>query len=220
MPLVFAVLIILVIYFNSKDSAKRNAKRESLHADHLRKTNARLEQSVMNAYMMHGYSADEAFKKSYEDMIAAGYEPCIPRNAYQLNSSKCSKIISDSEITRFDSYWVRQRKEAVIKEWCKNHPGQYPHEAPLDKLEAMVYDRFPTNENEYVHDIKRLSNRSRAASVGTFIIYPGFGTCEVLGHNWIGDGALGGTYTLRVLKTGEIVTHIKIGDDKIRKQGQ
>jgi len=71
-----------------------------------------------------------------------------------------------------------------------------------------------------LHDIKRSASRASAEPVGTFIIYPGLGTCEVLAHNWIGDGASGGTYTLKVLKTGKVVTHVRIGDTKIRRQGQ
>ena len=89
MPLVFAVLIMIVVFLNAKDSKKRAYKNSASYEKNRRKTNAKLEQRTMDTYMKHGYSADEAFKKSYEDMVLAGFEPCIPRSAYGKNSSYC-----------------------------------------------------------------------------------------------------------------------------------
>ena len=90
----------------------------------------------------------------------------------------------------------------------------------FEEIDKLTYGNYPTTEYAYLHDIKRSASRASAEPVGTFIIYPGLGTCEVLAHNWIGDGASGGTYTLKVLKTGKVVTYIRIGDTKIRRQGQ
>ena len=218
MPLVFAVLIIIVIILNSKDSMKWNSRQASLHEDYRRKTNARLEQRTMDNYMKQGYSADEAFKKSYEDMLAAGYDPCIPREAYGTNSS-CAKGLGNATVEQFDSLWVRQRREAAIQEWLQKHPGKSPCHAPREVIDAVVYNNFPATEAAYLRDIERLRMKNQAEPIGTFIIYPGLGTCEVLAHNWIDNGA-SGTYTLKVLKTGKVVTYVKIGDDKIRRQGQ
>ena len=218
MPLVFAVLIIIVVILNCKDSTKWNSRQASLHEDYRRKTNARLEQRTMDTYMKHGYSADEAFKKTYEDMLAAGYDPCIPREAYGTNSS-CAKGLKTT-VEQFDSLWVRQRRDAAIQEWLREHPGKLPCHAPIEIIDAAVYDHFPVSEAEYLHDIERLRMKNQAEPIGTFIIYPGLGTCEILAHNWIGDGAAGGTYTLKVLKTGKVVSYVRIGDSKIRKQGQ
>lgn len=219
MPLVFAVLIAIVIILNLKDSTKWNARQASLNEDYRRKTNARLEQKIMDSYMKRGYSADEAFKKSYEDMLAAGYDPCIPREAYGKNSS-CATGRGKTTVEQFDSMWVRKRREAVIEDWLRKHPGKLPCHAPSNLIDAVVYNNFPTTEAAYLHDIERLRMRSQAEPIGTFIIYPGLGTCEILAHNWRGDGAAGGTYTLKVLKTGKVVTYVKIGDDLIRRQGQ
>lgn len=221
MPLVFAVLIILVLYFNLRDSKEKNIRLSAMREKDRRKTNARLEHKILDTYMKHGYSFDKAFRQAYQDMVNAGYEPCIPREAYKKNrngeeSSWCG--VYGTDVERYDSLWVQQRREHAENEWQKSHPGE-PFTSD-EKIEAMTYSHFPTSEYSYLHDIKRVSMQSKALPIGSYLIYPGLGTCEILAHNWIGDSTLGGTYTLKVLKTGEIVTHVKIGDDRIRRQGQ
>ncbi len=217
MPLVIAVLVIIVLIINARDSRKNIDRRSSLYAKDCRKTNAVLEQKIMDMYMKYGYSADEAFRKSYEDMVAAGYEPCIPRNAYRPNSSYCGDECSFAP-EKYDSHLIRDRRKDITEEWRQNHPGE-DIQKYREKIDKLVYQKFPRNENEYAYDIKRRAKRAQAEPVGTFIIYPELGTCEILSHNWLGDGAYGGTYTLRVLKTGEVVTYVKIGDNKIQRQG-
>ena len=221
MPLVIAVLVIIVLIFNVKDSSKNNARQSAIREKDRRKTNARLEQRVLDMYMKYGYSFDEAFRKSYEDMIAAGYEPCIPRDAYSKNrdgtqSSYCGYHFFEPQ--KFDSFWVQRRRKYAEEEWQQLHPGVHISEAPPEEIDRLTYSNYPTTEATYLHDIEHCASRASAEPVGTFIIYPGLGTCEVLAHNWIGCSA-SGTYTLKVLKTGEVVTHVKIGDSKIRRQG-
>ena len=223
MPLVIAVLVILVLIFNAKDSNKNDARQSAIRERDRRKTNAALEQRTLDMYMKHGYSFDEAFRKSYEDMIASGYDPCIPRDAYSKNcdgtqSSFCGYNFFEPE--KFDSFWVRKRREDAEKQWQQSHPGVHISKAPREEIEQLTYVNYPTTEAAYLHDIKRSTMRHQAEPIGTFIIYPMLGTCEILAHNWIGDGAAGGTYTLKVLKTGQTVTWVKIGDSKIRKQGK
>ena len=223
MPLVIAVLVILVLIFNAKDSNKNNARQSAIREKDRRKTNARLEQRTLDMYMKHGYSFDDAFRKSYEDMVAAGYDPCIPREAYKnregVESSLCG-VYGGNDVERYDSFWVKRRREDAKRKWQQSHPGVHISKAPPEEIERLTYDNYPTTEFAYLHDIKRSTMRLQAEPVGTFIIYPGLGTCEVLAHNWIGDGAFGGTYTLKVLKTGKVVTYVRIGDTKIRRQGR
>lgn len=220
MPLVFAVLIILVLIVNARESSRKNANKSAFNEKSRRKTNAKLEQRTLDIYMKHGYSFDDAFKKTYADMTSAGYDPCIPREAYNnqegIESSKCKGY----DIERYDSLLVRQRRQDAITQWEQDHPGTHISKAAPEELEFLTYNNFPKTEWQYLHDVKRGAVRASAEPVGTFIIYPRLGTCEVLAHNWIGDGASGGTYTLKVLKTGKVVTYVKIGDTKIRRQGQ
>lgn len=223
MPLVLAVLIILVIILNAKDSIKNNARQSSIREKDRRKTNAKLEHRILDAYMKHGYPFDEAFRRSYQDMIDAGYDPCIPRDAYKnregVESSSCGVYGAD-DVERYDSFWVKQRREDAKREWMQAHPGVHISKASQEEIDRLTYGNYPMTEAGYLHDIKRSTIRAKAEPVGSFIIYPRLGTCEVLAHNWIGDGAAGGTYTLKVLKTGQIVKYVKIGDTKIRRQGQ
>lgn len=218
MPLVFFVLIVLVIIFNAKDSAVRCARASGSYAKDMRKTNAILEQRIMDDYMKHGLSADEAFKKSYEEIIAAGYEPCIPREAYGENSSWCSKKYKRHFAPEeYDSFLVRDRRKDFREEWCNTHPGEdiSPH---LEEIEQLVYQNFPTSIISYKADLNRREKRKAAVPIGKCIIYPGIGTCEVLAHNWIGDGSIG-YYSLKVIKNGGVIDFVKIGDPRISRQG-
>ena len=69
-----------------------------------------------------------------------------------------------------------------------------------------------------MHDLKVQSIKSQAIPIGEYVIYPGLGTCEVLAHNY--DEVLGGTYTLKVLSSGKVVSYVKIEDSKISLQGK
>lgn len=229
MPLVIAVLIFVVILLNGKDANKNNARRSANRAKDSRKTNAELEQRVLDTYLKHGYSFDDAFSQTYQDMIKAGYEPCIPREAYYVTEDEdnvWSSFCSDGRARwtngikgRFcpgiyDSDWVKDRQIAVVRSWKANHGEDISSE----KLDELTYTNFPTSEWAHQRDLNIRANMSKAEPVGTYVTYPGLGTCQVLGYNWIDGGASGGVYKLKVLKTGEM-KYVKIGDDKIRRQG-
>lgn len=222
MPLLIAAIIIIALVVHSKESNARGGQMAGAKEKNRRKTNAPLEHSLLDTYMKYGYSFNDAFDQTYKDMIAAGYEPCIPRKAYQnregVESSSFENGCDYAE--NYDSFWVQQRRKDARKEWEQSHPGISISKAPPEEIERMTYADYPTTKSAYSRDIKRSTMRMQAEPVGTFIIYPGLGTCEVLAHNWIGDGAYGGTYTLKVLRTGVIVKYVKIGDNKIMRQGR
>ena len=71
MPLVIAVLVIIVLLMNAHDSNKKCARDFANREKDRRKTNARKEQGIVDFYMKHGYSFEDAFKNSYNDMIEA-----------------------------------------------------------------------------------------------------------------------------------------------------
>lgn len=229
MPLIIAVLAIMVIFLNGKDSNKKNARDAANRAKDSRKTNASLEQRILDTYLKYGYSFDDAFRQTYQDMFAAGYEPCIPYDAYVKTKNGWSSLASDGSGEWwhndyghrpfcpgiYDSEWVRHRRRAIIRSWEKNHPKE---DISSEELERLTYENFPKSEWGHQRDINISANMFKAEPIGTFIIYPGLGTCEVLGYKWIKDGAAGGTYRLKVLKTGEEVTYVRVGDEKIRKQ--
>ena len=222
MPLIIAVLIIIVAVVCIRDSNKENSKQAAIREKDRRKTNAKLEHRTLDNYMKHGYSFDESFTKTYKDMIDAGYQPCIPRSAYHnregVESSSCGRN-GGNDVERYDSFWVQQRRDEAERRWQQLHPGTHIIHATQEEIDAMTYDNFPDSEYQYLQDIKRRTARINAEPIGTFIIYPGLGTCEVLAHNWDITGTRG-TYTLKVLQTGAIISHIKIGDKQITRQGQ
>lgn len=209
MPLVIIAIIVIALLVHSKESNQRNAQLSGAEEHNRRKTNARLEHSTLDTYMKHGYSFKDAFDQTYKDMIAAGYEPCIPREAYSDNKNGKESSRCRVDVEKYDSFWVQRRREYAWEEWDQRHPGV---KASPEEIDRITYDHYPTTKSEYSRDIRRSSMRLKAEPVGSFVTYPGLGTCEVIAHNWIGDGTYGGTYTLRVLKTGAIVTHIRIGD--------
>lgn len=222
MPLVIAVIVIIVIFLNAHDSRKKSERDFANREKDRRKTNARMEQGIVDFYMKHGYSFEDAFKNSYNDMIEAGYSPCIPREAYSKNqdgvqSSFCG-FGTWFDVEKYDSFWVTQRRNSAKRHWHEEHPDG--EELTTAKLDELTYANYPNTVYAYLNDIKRLTNIDQAYPVGSFIIYPSLGTCEILAHNWIQNGVMGGYYTLKVLTTGQIVKYVRIGDKQIRRQGR
>lgn len=86
MPLIIAILVILVVFVSVRESKKKNDNLAAIREKDSRKTNARMEQQIVDYYMKRGYSFSDAYRKSYEDMVEAGYVPCIPRDAYSKNT--------------------------------------------------------------------------------------------------------------------------------------
>ena len=215
MPLIIAVVVLLFIFIKLYEDKKAGDKTKAMRTKDRAKTNATLERNLVDSYMKHGYSFDDAFRKSYEDMVAAGYEPCIPKNAYSKNSNGIQSSYCHNP-RDYDSFWVKQRRSAIVQEWVRIHPGE---RIPYEELDAQIYADYPRTESQYLHDLKVQSSKSQAIPVGEYLIYPELGTCEVLSHNYFGNG-VSGTYTLKVLSTGKIVSFVKIGDQKIRRQGK
>lgn len=198
MPLVILVLFIVFLFVSANDSNKKYNREITIREKDKRKTNAKMERKLVDYYMKYGFSFDEAFKKSYEDMVAAGYDPCIPRNAYEDNYSIHYQSSFCDCPWKYDSSWVKQRKEVYA--------------------EADVYRNFPKNDIEWSIDLKRQSLIKDTIPVGEYLIYPGLGTCEVI--DFINLGTVG-YYTLKVLSTGEILRNtVKIGDPRITRQGK
>lgn len=232
MPLIIAVLVILVIIFNLRDSSKQSAQMSAVHANTRRKTCAYMEHQLVCRYMLHGMSFDEAFQRSYQDMVDAGYEPCIPKEAYFGGGEKrastrlgANKYALKKHYYDYDSQWVRDI--FVSKSMYDNRKRvERPHPilpskkywSPMEVYQEIHKD-FPKTDYEFGKAMDRLSLEHMADPIGSFLIYPGYGTCEVLGYNYNYDKTKG-TYVLRCLKTGEIINHVKIGDPQISYQGQ
>ena len=211
MPLVFAVVVIIwlfvVFHDKNKDQNRKNANYEKAR----RKTNAEKERIVLDGYMKQGMTLAEAYEATKAEMIRLGYEPCIPLNAYgtglygrkEIHDGEETSYL-EAESNRFDSDEVKTRKRLL---------QQNGHQA----ADAGVYNNFPTNNYEYVRDLKSQTLQFQSIPVGKWITYPGYGTLEILGYNYSPYNPSKGYYKAKVIKTGEIVTTIKIGDKSIRQ---
>lgn len=211
MPLIIAVVAIIVFFVVMKDNGAERDRTNANYELARRKTNAEKERSILDGYMKQGKTFDEAYSATQSEMLRLGYVPCIPKNAYGTNCAGTKVIFNGEETSyiggasnRFDSSNVKSRKEQLLRE------GR-----PL--TEENIYANYPKNKAEYVRDLKNQTVRLEAIPVGEWFTYPGYGTVEVIGHDYSPLVPGTGRYRVKVLQTGEIVTHIQIGDRKIRR---
>lgn len=219
MPLVFFVLVVIVIFVNISESSKSSARASAVREKNMRKTNARMEVNLVDMYMKYGYSFGDAISAAYEDLAVAGYEPCVPRSAYAdtAYNEQTSKLRPATNRESYDSYNVKSRREQAQSEWKMEHPGKAIDFNAEEEIDRMTYAGFPSTEYEYLRDLKKQSVKINTIPVGEILIYPGLGTCEVVGYTSLSEGYLNGYYKLKVLSTGEIITYVKIGDKKISR---
>ena len=211
MPLIIFVLIVIVLFVSLKDSSKR-AERSSANYDYnRRKTNARLEQKLIDYYMKHGVSFEKAFDLSRKEIMEKGFEPCVPKEAYinalnefQLTPISYCYLLPSSEtsycpdIDKYDSMEVRDRREKYGDD------------------DSMVYKNFPKTQFEYVQGLKARTYQLKAIDKGEYVFHPRLGTCEVLGHDYAPSGTRG-TYILKVIKTDRIDRSIRIDDKQLQR---
>lgn len=226
MPLVFAFLIVaalLLSYFEGKNKAAKNG---AISAKSMRKTNARLEQRILDQHMKCGKSFDESFALTQQEIVSRGFEPCIPRSGYKghkrdssdkyinhgdYNTSHCPKLED------YDSYEVQARWEELYEDWKRKHPNENGGDefAPSDE---EIYKDFPTTQWEYELGIDQRRLRMKLVPIGEYIILPNHGTCEVVGYNF-NSRKTGGSYSLKVLHTGQIIDYISFHNSQIKKPG-
>lgn len=210
MPLIIGVVAVIVLFVvlhdKQKDYSRDSANREKM----TRKTNSFLERETLDKFLREGMTFDEAYSATVSEMVKQGYDPCIPKEAYGKTDSVGRGVAPLSGETswvenpgQYDSDTVKRRREQV-------HGYSY-----CGKNDSEVYRDFPTDEYTYNLDLKRSGLKYQEIEKGKFFIYPGYGTCEVIGHNYNASGTKG-TYIVRVVKTGEIVNTIRIGDSRIR----
>lgn len=223
MPLIIAILIIVVIILNLNDSSKQAQRMSRIHANTRRKTCAYMEQQLVSRYLLYGMPFEEAFRKSYQDMVDAGFEPCIPREAYPHSGESYAGSHLKRSFEEYDSQWVRDIYKAKWFKQRSNYEKKHPIVRDRRYCDAMaiyreIHENFPTNEFEFRKAMDRFDIEINARPIGSFLIYPGYGTCEVVGYRYSCDKTIG-WYELRVLKTNEVITNVRIGDPQITYQG-
>lgn len=214
MPLIIAVLIVVVVVSSLRNSSKESKREERIHTANSRKTNAKKERLLVDAHMKAGEPFDRAFELARQDIVKAGFEPCIPKTAYK----SCQPIWDDlgavetsecPDFQRYDSNAVRLRREEY-KTRCRKAGRKHTEEGE----EAYVYgDDFPDTAVKYARYLNNYQKTHQidAVPVGRYISYRGIGTCEVTALDF--DKA---EHEVRVVLTGETKT-IPFGDKDITK---
>ncbi len=207
MPLIFAAVAILTLIVVLHDARKKDARDSADCAKTNRKTNAWLERKLLDGFMRQGMSFGEAYAAAAEETVRLGYDPCIPREAYG-NAAGADLAPEETSWVEdpgaYDSRTVRKRRELLY--------GQMR----VHRNDGRIYEDFPADRYGSRKETERRILKHKTIPAGRFIIYPGYGTCEILGHLYDASGTKG-YYKVRVVGTGRIETGIPIGDARIRK---
>ena len=212
MPLIIVVLVIIVVFLNATGNTKNSERQLRTYTAAIRKTNAKLELKLVQKYYDRGKETeDRAIEQGKAELIELGFEPCIPRNTYRVDSHNKQIYVYHStyDYQRFDSDAVRSLN-ADFKRQNEKSRRQFSSNEDFEiAREEYVYKDFPGTISEY-KQYQRLSARKLdAISIGSFVSYPGLGTCEVVDLDF---ELL--QQTLKSVKTGE-TKKVVFGDSKI-----
>ena len=226
MPLVFAVLIIIVIAVVSHDNSKDSRRQAANNQKFSRNTNAAYERELLDGFLKQGYTFNEAYPKMIEALVEHGYEPCIPKDKYIKGEHFETSMVRNpggsdySEgVGGYDSELVKMKRRRLT--------GQQGH-GGIENLNDVSYFARLSERNpdaarriEYDIELKRsiLFHETRF-KIGDMLIYPNYGTCEVIDIEY-NYNKTKGWYIVKPLKKSSPLfgdtASIKIGDKSIRK---
>ncbi len=212
MPLVIAVIIIIGLFVIFKDKSGSQDARAKNEAASRRKTNAKLEQSILDGHMKHGLSFNEAFTATQKDVVSAGYEPCIPKDKYKNPHATTSETSMCDRCEKYDSFIVKTRRS----DFNRLYASSYDEAERQIKCEEYIYNNFPNDSYEYNKWLRHSLFLKKIILPESYITYPFLGTCEIINFHINANGC-SGRYEVRVLETGAINTIIPIGDKKITR---
>lgn len=213
MPLVFAVLLILALFIKDPGKSKYEKQRAESTYNSRRKTNATLEQKTLDSYMKKGIRFDEAFSRTAQDMVSAGFVPCIQKKEYgHISGSYEYKGVKYYEedhyessttnlsLYKYDSEEVNERRKFLEREWRKTHTGKYNGE-----YDDRIYENFPETDYEYYESIHGRTLQNIAMEVGEVCRSDVYGVCQIVDREFSGKFKSRGTYILKVLDTGKTI---------------
>lgn len=211
MPLIIVVLVIVVAFLNAKDFKKKTDRKRQGYTAAIRKTNAELELKLVNKYVNSGKTLYEAVNLTQSDLLLAGFEPCIPRTSYSVNTNtgEVSIYPRGHSCQDFDSEVVKSLREDFARETSKSGVKFSSREKFEEQCEKYVYDNLPKTNFQYELYLARAISKFDAIDVGKFISYPGLGFCEVVALDYEKM-----QHTVKVVKTGQL-TEIAFGDKHI-----
>ena len=214
MPLIIAILAIIVLCSWANSSSKEGARAQTYHDACARKTDAETERALVDKYMKTGMLFDDAFEMARSDMIKNGFDPCIPKTAYRSRGS----IDINTSWSTSECYRCRDYDSEAVKHIRNDYKSECEQKGvPYSESDARRYiyesGRLPKNAAQYEAYLDRnlRSKRHKAVAVGKYIVYSGFGTCEVVDLDFEKS-----MHTVKVLRTGEIL-HVPFGSNRITK---
>lgn len=208
MIIIILVLCILVVIDSLNNEKKKITREEANHAWDGRKTNASLERNLMDQYIKLGYNIDDAYEKTCKELLTRGFDPTIPKQRYVNKITEEygygeSKKTHNAYSTRldnpekYDSYIVKERRE-------NKRRGLF---------EGDIYENFPSDATEFRDESVRLIKKRSLRQVGSYIICPGKGTCEIIGYKWYNNNTYV-LYKVKRIEDGKIF-YVKSDDHNI-----
>ena len=206
MPLIIITLAVIVIFLVFKDTIASEKDRKIFTNEVLRKTNAFLEQRLVDKHMKEGCSLAEAYDLTVQEIISKGYDPCVPKSAYLRDklpggfgglrqpNRETSKV---NYLAEYNSKSVQQRIEIARLKHALLNP--YEERGTYEPTEFEVYYNFPTTMFEYDHErVYVLASLRRAKPIGSMIMV------NDVEHEVVGLDLDNLRYKLKNLRTMEI----------------
>lgn len=206
MPLIIITLAVIVIFLVFKDTIASEKDRKIFTNEVLRKTNAFLEQRLVDKHMKEGCSLAEAYDLTVQEIISKGYDPCVPKSAYLRNklpggfgglrqpNRETSKV---DYLAEYNSKCVQQRIEIARLKHALLNPCE--ERGTYEPTEFEVYYNFPTTMFEYDHErVYVLASLRRAKPIGSMIMV------NDVEHEVVGFDLDNLRYKLKNLRTMEI----------------
>ena len=189
MPLVIIVLFVfgglfLVLFDKNKTPPKDDTP-------HLRKTNARLERSLVNEYLLQGYSIEAAYDIVPVELSKRGFDLCMSPDSFvsdglaydEVKIEGHKAIKRDSTTIRRggilldqDSLAVKVQRQILEKEWKLRHPKE---DIPCFS-DDQIYKDFPELEFLFNRRTKYKSWLGKIFPVGSLVAISGKGDYKIL----------------------------------------
>lgn len=208
MPLVMFVLVVIVLIVNANDSSKMAAKQKAFHDEADRKTNAQLEAMLVRRYGQIGKSFQDSYIAARQDLIEAGFVPCIPRTFWNehLDLWKDDRAGYEKRVRyavdQFNSTSIKNARSTFIRGWERVY-GEDPSEEILWKL---LYEETFGGVSWIVSMQSREDLWSVIKPVGSYVFVSGRGTCEILSHDFGVEGHVSSLvlYQMMQIDNGEL----------------
>lgn len=186
MPLVMFVLVVIVLIVNANDSSKMAAKQKAFHDEADRKTNAQLEAMLVRRYGQLGKSFQDSYIAARQDLIEAGFVPCIPRtfwnehlDLWKDNRAGYEKRVRYA-VDQFNSTSIKNARDTFTRGWERAY-GRPPSEK---ELWEMLYEETPKGVSWQVSMNAREDIWLVIKPIGSYVLVSGKGTCEILAYDF------------------------------------